>query len=191
MLWQSSFPWREGLFLGKALDIFLNVLGISSPISSHEEILQRPSPWEPGGISGGKDKNMHEWGNPKTAIPGICHSLATRIQPLVVVVVVQLLSRVQLFETPWTQHSRPLCPSPSPRVHPSSCPVYQWCYLTVSSSATSGSSPKIASKCSYQVWFQWLCSMEGKTWVLYLSGCGCLIRFLGVALFLNLFFLIC
>ena len=102
MLWQSPFPWREGLFLGKALDLFLNVLGISSPISSPKEILQRPSSWEAGDISGGKDKYMLEWGNPRTVIPGICHSLATRTQPLVVVVVVQLLSHVQLFETPWT-----------------------------------------------------------------------------------------
>ena len=34
------------------------------------------------------------------------------------------------------QHTRPPCSSPSPRVCPSSCPLSQWCYLTISSSAT-------------------------------------------------------
>ena len=33
------------------------------------------------------------------------------------------------------QHSRPPCPSPTPGVHPNSCPLSQWCYLTISSSA--------------------------------------------------------
>ena len=33
------------------------------------------------------------------------------------------------------RHTWPLCPSPSPRVHPSSCPLSQWCSLTISSSA--------------------------------------------------------
>ena len=26
------------------------------------------------------------------------------------------------------QHARPLCPSPTPRVHPNPCPLSQWCY---------------------------------------------------------------
>ena len=30
---------------------------------------------------------------------------------------------------------RPLCPSPSPRVHPSSCPLNWWCHQTISSLA--------------------------------------------------------
>ena len=34
------------------------------------------------------------------------------------------------------QHTRPLCPSPSPGVHPSSCPLYQWCHPAISSSDT-------------------------------------------------------
>ena len=34
------------------------------------------------------------------------------------------------------QHARPPCPSPSPRVCPSSCPLNQWCYPTISSSTT-------------------------------------------------------
>ena len=32
------------------------------------------------------------------------------------------------------QHTRPLCPSPSPRVCPSSCPLHQWYHPAVSSS---------------------------------------------------------
>ena len=34
------------------------------------------------------------------------------------------------------QHSRPPCLSPSPRVHPSSCPLHWWCHLAISSSKT-------------------------------------------------------
>ena len=32
------------------------------------------------------------------------------------------------------QHARPPCPSPTPGVHPNSCPLYWWCHLTISSS---------------------------------------------------------
>ena len=32
------------------------------------------------------------------------------------------------------QHSRPPCPSPTPGVHPNSCPLSRWCYVTISSS---------------------------------------------------------
>ena len=35
---------------------------------------------------------------------------------------VQLLSRVWLFATPWIVAHRPPCPSPTPGVHPNSCP---------------------------------------------------------------------
>ena len=34
------------------------------------------------------------------------------------------------------QHARLLCPPISPRVCSNSCPLSQWCYLTISSSAT-------------------------------------------------------
>ena len=48
---------------------------------------------------------------------------------------VQLLSHVRLFVTPWTtQHTRPPCPSPTPRVHPNPCLLSQWCHPTISSS---------------------------------------------------------
>ena len=32
------------------------------------------------------------------------------------------------------QHSRPSCPSPTPRVHPNPCPLSRWCHITFSSS---------------------------------------------------------
>ena len=48
---------------------------------------------------------------------------------------VQLLSCVQLFATPYElQHSRPPCPSPTPRVYSNSRPSSQWCHPAVSSS---------------------------------------------------------
>ena len=38
------------------------------------------------------------------------------------------------------QHIRPPCPSPTPRVHPNSCPLTQWCHPTISSSVVPFSS---------------------------------------------------
>ena len=32
------------------------------------------------------------------------------------------------------QHTRPPCPSPTPRVHPNPCPLSQWCHPTIVSS---------------------------------------------------------
>ena len=47
-------------------------------------------------------------------------------------VVIQLLSPVWLFETPYTSL---LCPPLSPGICSNSCPLSQWCYLTISSYA--------------------------------------------------------
>ena len=47
---------------------------------------------------------------------------------------VRWLSRVQLFVTPWLQHTRLPCPSPTPRAYTKSCPLHQWCHPTISSS---------------------------------------------------------
>ena len=38
------------------------------------------------------------------------------------------------------QHTRPPCPSPIPKVYPNSCPLSQWCHLTISSSVVPFSS---------------------------------------------------
>ena len=45
------------------------------------------------------------------------------------VAVVQLLSSVRLFSAPWTAVH---CPSLSPGVCSNTCPLGQWCYLTMS-----------------------------------------------------------
>ena len=45
---------------------------------------------------------------------------------------VQLLSRVQLFVTPWTAACQ-ACPSPTTRVYSNSCPLSRWCHPTMSS----------------------------------------------------------
>ena len=38
------------------------------------------------------------------------------------------------------QHTRPPCPSPTPRFHPNSCPLSQWCHPTLPSSVVPFSS---------------------------------------------------
>ena len=39
-----------------------------------------------------------------------------------------------------SQHARPPCPSPTPRVHSNSCPLSRWCHLAISSSVVPFSS---------------------------------------------------
>ena len=39
-----------------------------------------------------------------------------------------------------SQHARPTCPSPTPGVHPNSCPLSRWCHPTISSSVVPFSS---------------------------------------------------
>ena len=43
-------------------------------------------------------------------------------------------SCLTLTPVDWMKHVRFACPSPSPRVCPSSCPLNQWCHPTISSS---------------------------------------------------------
>ena len=47
---------------------------------------------------------------------------------------VQLLSCVRSFRPHESQHARPPCPSPTPRVHPNPCPSSWWCHPAISSS---------------------------------------------------------
>ena len=44
------------------------------------------------------------------------------------------------FRPDGLQHTRPPCPSPTPRVYPNSCPLSRWCHATISSSAVPSSS---------------------------------------------------
>ena len=39
-----------------------------------------------------------------------------------------------------SQHARPPCPSPTPRVHPNSCALSRWCHPAISSSVVAFSS---------------------------------------------------
>ena len=48
------------------------------------------------------------------------------------IVVVQSLSRVWIFVTPWSAAHQASLPSPSPRVFSNSCPLSQWCHPTIS-----------------------------------------------------------
>ena len=52
-------------------------------------------------------------------------------------------SRPVMSDSLWpheSQHARPPCPSPTPRVYPNSCPLSQWCHPTISSSVVPFSS---------------------------------------------------
>ena len=47
------------------------------------------------------------------------------------------VSRSARSDPLWTlepKHARPPCPSPTPGVHPNSCPLSRWCHPTISSS---------------------------------------------------------
>ena len=54
-----------------------------------------------------------------------------------------LFNNIVMSDSSWPhglQHVRLACPSPSPRVCPSSCPLYRWCHPTILSSVTPFSS---------------------------------------------------
>ena len=53
-----------------------------------------------------------------------------------------------------SQHARPPCPSPTPGVHPDSCPSSQWCYPAISSSVIP--SPLAPNPSQHQSLFQWV-----------------------------------
>ena len=64
-----------------------------------------------------------------------CHpAYLTFMQSSVQFSSVQLLSCVWLFATPESQHTRLPCPSPTPGVHPNSCPSSRWCHPAILSS---------------------------------------------------------
>ena len=53
-----------------------------------------------------------------------------------------------------SQHARPPCPSPTPRVHSASCPSSQWCHPAVLSSVIPFSS--CPQSLQHQTLFQWV-----------------------------------
>ena len=75
---------------------------------------------------------------------------------------VQLLSNVWLFVTPWTEaHTLP-CPSPFPKVCSNSCPLSQWCHPTISSSVIPISSCLQSFPASRSFPMIWLLSSGGR-----------------------------
>ena len=54
------------------------------------------------------------------------------------------------------QHSRPHCPSPTPRVYSNSCPLSWWCHPTISSSVIP--SPPAFNLSQHQGLFKWVSS---------------------------------
>ena len=54
------------------------------------------------------------------------------------------------------QHARPPCPSPTPRVHPNSCPLSRWCHPT--SYPLSSPSPPALNLSQHQGHFKWVSS---------------------------------
>ena len=76
----------------------------------------------------------------------LCRTAPYAIRPdsSTLTAVVQFLTHVQLFGTPWiAMCARLVCLSLSPRAHSNSCPLSQWCYLTISSSTALFFSPSI------------------------------------------------
>ena len=72
------------------------------------------------------------------------------------------------------QHTKPLCPSPSPRVFPSSCSLNWWCHPTISS--LSPSFPSTEGKMSkYLTWswgFKWNERKNGTENIFWRKNCG-------------------
>ena len=77
---------------------------------------------------------------------------------------VQSLSRVWLFGTPWiaahheSQHTRPPCSSPSSGVHSDSRPSRPWCHPAIS--PRSSPSPPALNPSQHQSLFQWVNSLH-------------------------------
>ena len=57
-----------------------------------------------------------------------------------------------------SQHARPPCPPPTPRVHSNSCPSSQWCHPAISSSVVP--SPPAHNPSQHQSLFQWVNSLH-------------------------------
>ena len=78
------------------------------------------------------------------------------------VAVVQSPSHVWFFNIPW-HHARPPCPPLSPRVCSHSCPLSNWCYLTISSSVAPFSFCLQSSPASGSFPVSWLSASDGQS----------------------------
>ena len=81
----------------------------------------------------------HPLGSWRTSVDSVEMLASNMVIHVVVVVVVQSLSRVSL-KPHELQHTRHPCPSLSPRAFSNSCSLSQWCHPTISSSVTPCSS---------------------------------------------------
>ena len=66
----------------------------------------------------------------------VAHYLATEQKKQISIQLVQFSCSVisDSLQPHESQHTRPPCPSPTPGVHPNSCPSSQWCHPAISSS---------------------------------------------------------
>ena len=77
---------------------------------------------------------------------------------------VQLFNRVDSLQPHEPQHARPPCPSPTPGVHPNSCPLSWWCHPTISSSVVPFSSCPQSLPASWSFQMSQLCIRWPKYW---------------------------
>ena len=113
-------------------EIWVQFLGREDPLEKemaiHSTILAWKIPWteEPGGLpTMGSQGIRHDWAQ---------HNNKEEAKPSVQS---DEISRSVMSDCLWpheSQHSRPPCPSPTPRVHPDSRPSSQWCHPAISSS---------------------------------------------------------
>ena len=78
------------------------------------------------------------------------------------IVLVQSLSHVWLFETPWTACTGLPCPLASPWAYSNSCPLSQWCHPALSSSVTAFSSHLQSFPASGSFSMSWLFASSGQ-----------------------------
>ena len=85
--------------------------------------------------------NILTWRISWTEEPGGLQSMGSQSQTFSLTLSVQFssvqFSRSVVSNSLWPhglQHARPPCPSPTPRVYSSSCPLNWWCHPTISSS---------------------------------------------------------
>ena len=64
-----------------------------------------------------------------------------------------------------SQHTRPPCPSPAPKVHPNSCPSSRWCHPTISSSVVPFSSCPQSLPASESFPMSQLFAWGGQRWI--------------------------
>ena len=100
--------------------------------------------------------------NPSWKLTGSFHHHQPPLIPEVIVVV-QSLSRVWLFTTPWTAIRQASLPLPSSGVCSNSRPLSWWYYLTISSSVTLSSSCPQSFPASGSFPMSWLFASGGQS----------------------------